>query len=90
MMPKSDTIDAIVRLNPGADPCFLAEFSSRELARYLERLSSTSRCRGERNPPADRFTTNRIERTDPATGKASLLVGRPDYQAGVENPHHVM
>lgn len=43
MMPKPDTIDAILRLNPGAAPTFLAEFSSGELNHYLQRLTDTHR-----------------------------------------------
>lgn len=39
MMPKSDTIEAIQRLNPTANPEFLAGFSADDLARYLDRLS---------------------------------------------------
>ena len=42
MMPKSDTIDAIRRLNPTAKPGFLAEFSNNELAEYLDRLTGTA------------------------------------------------
>ncbi len=38
MMPKSDTIDAIIRINPSANPTFLAGFSNRELDDYLNRL----------------------------------------------------
>jgi len=40
MMTKRDTIDAITRLNPTANPEFLAEFSGEELDRYLDRLSN--------------------------------------------------
>ena len=43
MMTKSDTIEAITRLNPTASPVFLAGFSSDDLASYLQRLSSTSK-----------------------------------------------
>ncbi len=39
MMPKSDTITAITKLNPSADPEFLAQFSSEELTEYLHRLT---------------------------------------------------
>ena len=39
MMPKSDTIEAIQRLNPTASPEFLAGFSADDLARYLDRLA---------------------------------------------------
>ena len=41
MMTKSDTIEAIQRLNPTVRPDFLAEFSTDELVRYLDRLSDT-------------------------------------------------
>lgn len=44
MMPKSDTIEAIVRLNPTANPAFLAEFGTGDLAEYLRRLESVSSC----------------------------------------------
>ena len=40
MMPKRDTIDAITRLNPTANPEFLSEFSGEELDQYLGRLST--------------------------------------------------
>lgn len=39
-MPKSDTIEAIMSLNPTARSDFLAEFSPEDLGRYLERLSA--------------------------------------------------
>ncbi len=42
MMTKSDTIEAIQRLNPTVRPDFLAEFSTDELVRYLDRLSDTA------------------------------------------------
>lgn len=42
MMPKSDTIEAIQRLNPTASPEFLAGFCADDLARYLDRLSERS------------------------------------------------
>jgi len=49
MMPKSDTIDAIRRLNPTASPGFLAEFSNNDLGEYLDRLTGAAygrqRCR---------------------------------------------
>ena len=38
MMTKTHTIEAILDLNPGAKPSFLAEFPSTELTRYLFRL----------------------------------------------------
>ena len=40
MMPKCDTIAAIMKLNPTADPGFLAEFSNGELSEYLQRLAN--------------------------------------------------
>jgi hypothetical protein len=40
MMPKSDTIAAITKLNPTADPDFLAEFTNDELSEYLRRLAN--------------------------------------------------
>lgn len=42
MMTKSDTIEAIQKLNPTASPDFLAGFPNDELARYLDRLSGMS------------------------------------------------
>ncbi len=38
MMPKSDTINEIVKLNPTASPTFLAEFQTDQLRAYLDRL----------------------------------------------------
>ena len=38
-MSKSDTIEAIVNLNPTAKPEFLAEFSNDDLHQYLHRLT---------------------------------------------------
>jgi len=43
MMPKSDTIEAILKLNPTAEPQFLAEFSNEELLAYLDRLTGPGR-----------------------------------------------
>ena len=40
MMPKSDTLSAIMELNPTARPTFLAEFSNEDLLRYLDRLTA--------------------------------------------------
>ncbi len=45
MKTRSDTINAIRRLNTTASPEFLAEFSDDQLARYLKRLDTTSRVR---------------------------------------------
>ena len=42
-MTKNDTIEAITRLNPTANPVFLAGFCNEDLASYLQRLSSTSK-----------------------------------------------
>ncbi len=50
MMTKSDTIDAIRRLNPTANPDFLAGFSSDELYRYLDRLTGASTRRPANDP----------------------------------------
>ncbi len=41
-MKKSDTIEAIQKLNPTASPDFLAGFSNDELGEYLNRLSDMS------------------------------------------------
>ena len=56
MMPKGDTIAEIMKLNPTADPGFLAEFSIRELSDYLRRLS---------NLPGLSTTAGADERTHP-------------------------
>ena len=50
MTPKSDTITAIISLNPTADPTFLAEFSNQELEEYRHRLSQTPKPAGLSNP----------------------------------------
>ena len=53
MIPKSDTIAAIVRINPTANPEFLAQFSNRELDEYLHRLRqlpTRSRPHGRAHP----------------------------------------
>ena len=39
MISKTNTIEAIMDLNPSANPGFLAEFAQDELARYLFRLA---------------------------------------------------
>lgn len=49
IMTKSDTIEAIQRLNPTVRPDFLAEFSTDELVRYLDRLSGTEPVRCPEN-----------------------------------------
>ncbi len=38
MMPKIETIAAITRINPTANPTFLSQFSNRDLDDYLLRL----------------------------------------------------
>ncbi len=38
MMTKREVIEAIRKLNPTAQPEFLAEFSENQLAQYLEQL----------------------------------------------------
>ena len=40
MMSKSDTISAIVQLNPTVNPVFLSEFSGEELDAYRSRLET--------------------------------------------------
>ena len=40
MMPKGDTITAIMRINRSARAEFLSEFSCDDLSCYLDRLSS--------------------------------------------------
>ena len=39
MMPKGDTIAEIMRINRSARAEFLSEFSSEDLAQYLDRLN---------------------------------------------------
>ena len=39
MLAKSDIITAITKLNPGANPGFLAEFSRADLKAYYQRLT---------------------------------------------------
>jgi hypothetical protein len=46
-MTKTDAIAAIVKLNPTANPTFLAGFSNDDLLEYLRRLSD--------GPPGPRF-----------------------------------
>lgn len=41
-MSKSDTIEAILNLNPTAKPEFLADFSNDDLHEYLHRLTFVS------------------------------------------------
>ena len=42
MMNKSQTIDAIVKLNPTAQPDFLSGFANDDLSHYLNRLAISS------------------------------------------------
>lgn len=51
MQPKSETIEAIRKLNPTASPDFLVAFPTDELARYLDRLTMSAV--RERNAPPD-------------------------------------
>jgi hypothetical protein len=52
MLTKSDTIDAITKLNPTANPGFLAGFSGDELVQYLGRLESVCRTDNRQDPAA--------------------------------------
>lgn len=51
-MPKSDTISAIMRLNPTAQPQFLADFPSDDLDQYLDRLQEIAGGRRTDEPDA--------------------------------------
>ncbi len=42
MISKTNTIEAIMDLNPSANPGFLAEFAQDELAKYLFRLADVT------------------------------------------------
>ncbi len=42
MISKTNTIEAIMDLNPSASPGFLAEFAQDELAKYLFRLADVT------------------------------------------------
>ena len=42
MISKTNTIEAIMDLNPSANPGFLAEFAQDGLAKYLFRLSDVT------------------------------------------------
>lgn len=66
MMTKNDTIDAIRRLNPTANPDFLAGFSSDELYRYLDRLTGVS----ARRPAGD--STHAVRPGDPVRVDAAV------------------
>jgi len=46
MIPKNDTMSAIMQLNISARPEFLAEFSNQQLCQYLQRLRETRERRG--------------------------------------------
>lgn len=63
MMTKSDTIDAITKLNPTANPSYLSGFSGDELSQYLGRLESVTR---------------RVNQRDPTRPGASLITARSD------------
>lgn len=52
MMNKSQTIDAIVKLNPTAQPDFLSGFANDDLSHYLDRLTIRS-ARLRYEPPDD-------------------------------------
>jgi hypothetical protein len=56
-MTKSETIQAICRLNHTAEPEFLSEFTPDELTRYLQRLSD--------RPLAGAMLTSRSEWREP-------------------------
>lgn len=77
-MSKSDTIEAIVNLNPTAKPDFLADFSNDDLHRYLHRLTlpahalelhdSPSSAAGPRKHlPSETGPTNHTANVDPWT-----------------------
>ena len=66
MMTKSDTIEAIRRLNPTANPDFLAGFSSDDLYRYLDRLTGTSARRPANDP------THAVQPGDPVGVDAAV------------------
>ena len=46
-MPKTDTIEAIRKLNPTARPEFLVEFSNGELRDYLRQLEGVRKEHGD-------------------------------------------
>ncbi len=65
MMTKSDTIEAIQKLNPTVNPDFLAEFANDDLTRYLHRLTETA--------PARRLGTDNVPEVDqPSSVDAAL------------------
>ena len=49
MLSKTNTIEAIMDLNPSASPGFLAEFAQDELAKYLFRLADVTPMSSARN-----------------------------------------
>ena len=53
-MTKSDTMEAIMRLNPSAKPEFLAEFAADQLRDYLRQLESLFQRGRERGETDDR------------------------------------
>lgn len=67
MMTKSDTIEAIQKLNPTASPDFLAGFPNDELARYLDRLSNMSPERPMET--SDEIQTDQSSVSDAAVGR---------------------
>lgn len=58
MISKTNTIEAIMDLNPSANPGFLAEFAQDELARYLFRLADVIPMSSE-SDMADSATPNK-------------------------------
>lgn len=68
MIPKSETIDAIQRFNPSAEPSFLADFSSEELTRYLERLRVSAPVR-PRPPVRDTIDRSATPSTPPSAAR---------------------
>ncbi|MCH7591614.1 MAG: hypothetical protein IH989_02385 [Planctomycetes bacterium] len=72
-MPKSDTIEAILSLNPTAKPDFLAEFSNEDLHDYLHRLTfSPSRIHG-----ADKDEPSALRRSSKSRAAFQPISGGP-------------
>ena len=72
-MPKSDTIDAILSLNPTAKPDFLAEFSNEDLHEYLQRLTFSPRQfrrAGETDSPSQSCRGESLEALPVSLGRA--------------------
>lgn len=65
-MAKSDTIEAIVSLNPTARPDFLAEFSNADLHDYLHRLTFAPEKSGSVDPSRSRRSV-RLEQRQQAS-----------------------